>query len=54
MTKLGLEGSSAGRPAPEEAAASRVVLDLTGGDAIQRNLAADALGRADAGIPLRR
>ncbi|WP_052549723.1 ammonia-forming cytochrome c nitrite reductase subunit c552 [Enhygromyxa salina] len=50
MPALGLRGSpvdpSAARP--EEALASRVVLDLLGGDPIQRNLAAHALARPDA------
>lgn len=49
MASLGLRGSAPARPAaPEEAAASRVLLDLLGGDPIQRNLAAHALARPDA------
>lgn len=49
MTSLGLRGSSpTSAPLPEEDAASRVVLDLLGGDPIQRNLAADALAQPGA------
>jgi predicted CXXCH cytochrome family protein len=49
MERLGLRGSSpAGTPHPDEALASRVVLDLLGGDPIQRNLAADALAQPGA------
>jgi hypothetical protein len=49
MARLGLRGSIATQPpASDEALASRVLLDLLGGDPIQRNLAADALARPDA------
>jgi hypothetical protein len=49
MAQLGLRGSSAPHSAlPEEAEASRIVLDLLGGDPIQRNLAADALAQPGA------
>ncbi len=49
MAQLGLRGSKPERAAlPEEAAASRIVLDLLGGDPIQRNLAADALAQPGA------
>lgn len=45
MGDLGLSGSAPAPAAPEGSAASRVVLDLHGGDPIQRNLAAHALAR---------
>ncbi len=48
MADLGLGGTPATRAAPEEAWTSRVVLDLVGGDPIQRGLAAHALGREPA------
>ncbi|PRQ04706.1 Dissimilatory sulfite reductase [Enhygromyxa salina] len=49
MSALGLRGSPiVARPHADEAAASRVVLDLLGGDPIQRNLAAHALARPGA------
>lgn len=48
MAALGLSGTAAGEASGDEALASRVVLDLLGGDGIQRNLAAHALAAADA------
>lgn len=49
MAQLGLRGSNPTRaPMPDERAGSRVVLDLLGGDPIQRNLAADALAQPGA------
>jgi hypothetical protein len=48
MADLGLSGTSPIQGAREEALASRVVLDLHGGDPIQRNLAAHALSRPGA------
>ncbi|MFV8755905.1 hypothetical protein ACNOYE_35590 [Nannocystaceae bacterium ST9] len=48
MATLGLRGSPAGREDPLEARGSRVLLDLHGGDPIQRNLAAHALAQPDA------
>jgi hypothetical protein len=49
MAPLGLHGSNPTRPPlPDEGAGSRVVLDLLGGDPIQRNLAADALAQPGA------
>jgi hypothetical protein len=48
MAGLGLRGSPAGVEDPLEQRASRVLLDLHGGDPIQRNLAAHALARPDA------
>ena len=50
MAALGLRGAPIDRSAarPEEALASRVVLDLLGGDPIQRNLAAHALAEPGA------
>lgn len=51
---LGLGVGSGGptpTPAPEESWASRVVLDLHGGDPIQRALAVHALGRAEVPVP---
>ncbi|MEZ4381397.1 MAG: multiheme c-type cytochrome [Nannocystaceae bacterium] len=48
MAGLGLRGSPAGPAAEVEAWASRVLLDLYGGDPLQRVLAADALGRSAA------
>jgi hypothetical protein len=44
MPELGLRGSEpTSQAAPEEQLAARVVLDLLGGDPLQRNLAAHAL-----------
>jgi hypothetical protein len=55
MAELGLSGSAPGPAAPEEERASRVALDLHGGDPIQRNLAAHALSSPRAvGDPARR
>ncbi len=55
MAALGLHGTAPGRPDPSEAWGSRVLLDLHGGDPIQRNLAADALSRPEAPVsPMRR
>lgn len=48
MAGLGLRGSPAGIEDPLEARGSRVLLDLHGGDPIQRNLAAHALAWPDA------
>jgi len=48
MAGLGLRGATAGVAAEEEAWASRVVLDLFGGDPVQRVLAAHALARPGA------
>ena len=50
MAELGLRGSvvEGRRPAAHEGAAPRVVLDLLGGDPLQRNLAAHALARPKA------
>jgi len=48
MASLGLRGSPPGDEDPLEREASRVLLDLHGGDPIQRNLAAHALAQADA------
>jgi hypothetical protein len=48
MAGLGLRGTPAAAPSPHEAWASRVELDLFGGDPIQRALAAHALGRPEA------
>lgn len=48
MTSLGLRGSPPSRPGDEEAWGSRVLLDLHGGDPIQRVLAAHALARPEA------
>ena len=48
MAALGLKGSRPGAATKAESLASRVVLDLLGGDAIQRNLAADALAQPKA------
>lgn len=55
MADLGLHSSGPGREQSSEALASRVALDLHGGDPIQRNLAAHALTqpKATASIPLR-
>ncbi|MEZ4454374.1 MAG: cytochrome c3 family protein [Nannocystaceae bacterium] len=50
MAGLGLRGSPAGAPAEEEAWGSRVLLDLHGGDPIQRILAIHALGRPGASM----
>ncbi len=48
MHALGLAGSSGPRePAPEEAWGSRVLLDIYGGDPLQRILAAHALARPE-------
>ncbi len=46
MAGLGLGGSSAGEPTVQESWASRVLLDLRGGDPLQRVLAADALAQS--------
>jgi hypothetical protein len=52
MPALGFAARTAARAeAPEEAWASRVVLDLHGGDPVQRVLAAHALTRAAAPVP---
>jgi hypothetical protein len=49
MPDLGLRGTTASSPpAEQEQLASRVVLDLLGGDPLQRNLAAHALASAHA------
>lgn len=48
LARLGLQGSEAGPPGETEAWASRVVLDLVGGDPIQRAVAAHALSRPGA------
>jgi hypothetical protein len=49
MIQLGLRGTQPTRtPTPDEHFGSRVVLDLLGGDPIQRNLAADALAQPGA------
>jgi hypothetical protein len=48
MSGLGLRGGTPGEPAAEEAWAPRVVLDLHGGDPIQRVLALHALQRPGA------
>lgn len=48
MAQLGLEGSEPGTPGAHERQGSRVALDLLGGDAIARNLAADALAQPKA------
>jgi hypothetical protein len=48
MRRLGLAGTRPGHPETAEGWASRAVLDLYGGDPIQRNLAAHALGRPEA------
>ncbi|MFO7567348.1 MAG: cytochrome c3 family protein, partial [Enhygromyxa sp.] len=49
MASLGLRGTvSTSAPPEEERLASRVVLDLLGGDPLQRNLAAHALASAQA------
>jgi hypothetical protein len=48
MEALGLKGTVAGAQLPEEQVASRVALDLHGGDALQRNLAAHALAQPKA------
>jgi hypothetical protein len=48
MTSLGLRGTPAARPNELEGWGSRVILDLYGGDGLQRNLAAHALGRPEA------
>lgn len=48
MATLGLRGSPAGDEDPLERRGSRVLLDLRGGDPIQRNLAAHALAQPDA------
>jgi hypothetical protein len=48
MAELGLHGSPAGVEDPLELRGSRVLLDLHGGDPIQRNLAAHALAWPDA------
>ncbi|HFE44024.1 MAG TPA: hypothetical protein ENJ18_00830 [Nannocystis exedens] len=45
MARLGLVGSRAQDPTAQESWASRVVLDLRGGDPLQRVLAADALAQ---------
>lgn len=48
MARLGLKGSEPGAPGAHEQHGSRVALDLLGGDAIARNLAADALAQTKA------
>jgi predicted CXXCH cytochrome family protein len=48
MPTLGLRTTSGGEPRPHEAWASRVELDLVGGDPIARALAAHAMGRPEA------
>lgn len=48
MEKLGLHGTEPGPADPSEDWASRVGLDLLGGDPLQRNLAAHALARPGA------
>jgi hypothetical protein len=45
MASLGLRGTEVARESERERWASRVLLDLVGGDPIQRALAADALAR---------
>lgn len=50
MARVGLRGAPPGPPAEEEAWASRVLLDLHGGDPVQRILAIHALTRP--GVPL--
>ncbi len=53
MPALGFPARApASEPAPEEAWASRVVLDLYGGDPVQRVLAAHALTRPNVPVPL--
>ena len=51
MATLGLRGAAIANAAEREAWASRVVLDLVGGDPIQRALAADALARPHVPAP---
>jgi hypothetical protein len=49
MAQLGLRASKPTQPpGPDESGGSRVLLDLLGGDPIQRNLAADALAQPGA------
>jgi len=51
LPRLGLAGSRAGEEASEELWAPRVLLDLHGGDPVQRGLAAHALARAEVPVP---
>ena len=54
LPRLGLAGASAGEEAAEaseEAWAPRVLLDLHGGDPVQRGLAAHALARPEVPVP---
>ncbi len=51
LPRLGLAAGAVGEEAGEEAWASRVVLDLYGGDPVQRGLAAHALARPEVPVP---
>ncbi|MBK7824211.1 hypothetical protein [Nannocystis sp.] len=51
LPQLGLAGTAAGEEASEEAWAPRVLLDLHGGDPVQRGLAAHALARPEVPVP---